>query len=43
VHDKQQLDEEDLVRHIPDEVTVEGDLGFQGLPNEFENILDRRS
>ena len=38
VHDKRQLDEENLVRHIPDEVAVEGDLGFQGLQNEFENI-----
>ena len=38
MHDKRQLDEEDLVRHIPDEVAVEGDLGFQGLQNEYENI-----
>ena len=38
VHDKRQLDEEDLVGNIPDEVAVEGDLGFQGLQNEFENI-----
>ena len=38
MHDKRQLDEEDLVGHIPDEVAVEGDLGFQGLQNEFENI-----
>lgn len=38
LHDKRQLDEEDLVRHIPDEVAVEGDLGFQGLQNEYENI-----
>ena len=26
VHDKQQLDEEDLVGHIPDEVAIEGEL-----------------
>jgi hypothetical protein len=38
VHDKRQLDETDLVRHIPDKVAVEGDLGFQGLQNEFKNI-----
>lgn len=38
VHDKRQLDEEDLVGYIPDEVAVEGDLGFQGLQNEFDNI-----
>ena len=33
VHDKRQLDEADLVGYIPDEVAVEGDLGFQGLQN----------
>ena len=38
VHDKRQLDEADLVGNIPDEVAVEGDLGFQGLQNEFVNI-----
>jgi hypothetical protein len=38
VHDKRQLDEADLVGNIPDEVSVEGDLGFQGLQNEFVNI-----
>jgi DDE superfamily endonuclease len=38
VHDKHQLDEEDVVCHIPEAVPIEGDLGFQGLQNEFENI-----
>lgn len=38
VHDKRQLDEADWVGNIPDEVTIEGDLGFQGLQNEFENV-----
>ena len=38
IHDKRQLDEENLVSKIPDEVSVEGDLGFQGLQNEFVNI-----
>lgn len=38
VHDKRQLDEEHLVGNIPDEVAIEGDLGFQGLQNEFDNI-----
>lgn len=38
VHDKRQLDEEDWVSHIPDEVAIEGDLGFQGLQNEFDNV-----
>jgi hypothetical protein len=27
-----------LVGNIPDAVAVEGDLGFQGLQNEFDNI-----
>jgi hypothetical protein len=38
VHDKRQLDEEDVVSNIPEEVPIEGDLGFQGLQKEFENI-----
>jgi hypothetical protein len=38
VHDKRQLDEAELVENIPDEVRIEGDLGFQGLQNEFVNI-----
>jgi hypothetical protein len=38
IHDKRQLDEEDIVGNIPDEVAIEGDLGFQGLQNEFDNV-----
>ena len=38
IHDKRQLDEAALVENIPDAVSVEGDLGFQGLQNEFVNI-----
>jgi DDE superfamily endonuclease/Helix-turn-helix of DDE superfamily endonuclease len=38
VHDKRQLDEAALVENIPEEIPIEGDLGFQGLQNEFENI-----
>lgn len=38
IHDKRQLDEENLVDNIPDEIPIEGDLGFQGLQNEFVNI-----
>jgi hypothetical protein len=38
VQDKRQLDEEGLVPWIPDEVEIQGDLGFQGLQNEFVNI-----
>lgn len=38
VHDKRQLDEAGIVEFIPDAVTIQGDLGFQGLHNEFVNI-----
>jgi DDE superfamily endonuclease/Helix-turn-helix of DDE superfamily endonuclease len=38
IHDKRQLEEADLVGNIPDEVSIEGDLGFQGLQNEFINV-----
>ena len=38
VHDKRQLDEAELVENIPEEIPIEGDLGFQGLQHEFENI-----
>ncbi|MCS6815199.1 MAG: transposase [Cyanobacteria bacterium] len=38
VHDKRQLDEAEVVENIPDEVSIEGDLGFQGLHKEFVNI-----
>jgi DDE superfamily endonuclease/Helix-turn-helix of DDE superfamily endonuclease len=38
VHDKRQLDEEEWIEPIPETVAIEGDLGFQGLQNEFENI-----
>ena len=38
VHNKKQLDEEDWVSNIPDQVVIEGDLGYQGLQNEFINV-----
>lgn len=38
VHDKRQLDEAQLVENIPDEVAIEGDLGFQGLEKEYDNV-----
>ena len=38
IHDIRQLREETLIDHIPDEVLIQGDLGFQGLQNEFVNI-----
>lgn len=37
-HDKGILNQERWVEHIPDEVKVQGDLGFFGLDNEFVNI-----
>lgn len=38
LHDKTQLDEEELVPHIPDHIPIKGDLAYLGLPNEFVNI-----
>lgn len=38
IHDKRQLDEEELVGNIPDEIPILGDLGFQGLQKDFVNI-----
>lgn len=38
IHDKRQLAEAGFVQYIPDEVAIEGDLGFQGLQNEFDNV-----
>jgi len=38
VHGKKQLDAEEWIENIPDEVAIAGDLGFQGLQNEFVNV-----
>jgi DDE superfamily endonuclease len=38
IHDKRQLDEEQLIENIPDEVAIEGDLGFQGLEKAYDNV-----
>jgi DDE superfamily endonuclease/Helix-turn-helix of DDE superfamily endonuclease len=38
VHDKRQLDDEQIVENIPDDVAIEGDLGFQGLQKEYDNV-----
>jgi hypothetical protein len=38
IHDKRQLDEAHLVENIPDEVAIEGDLGFQGLEKAYDNV-----
>jgi len=38
VHDKRQLAEEEWIENIPDQVAIEADLGYQGLPDEFVNV-----
>lgn len=38
IHDKRQLDEENLIENIPSHVKILGDSGFQGLQNEYVNI-----
>jgi len=38
VHDKRQIDEAELLEGIPLEVLIQGDLGFQGLQKEVENV-----
>ena len=37
-HDQGILNQEEWVEYIPDEVKIQGDLGFQGLQNEYENV-----
>lgn len=37
-HDKGVLNDEAWVHYIPDEVKIQGDLGFLGLQNEFVNV-----
>lgn len=37
-HDKGVLNREQWVEFIPDEVKIQGDLGFQGLQNQFVNV-----
>jgi hypothetical protein len=39
VHDKKDLDANDLVPNIPDHVPIEVDLGYHGLQNQYEGIL----
>lgn len=38
IHDSRQLREEILVDNIPDEVAIEGALGFQGLQHDFVHV-----
>jgi hypothetical protein len=42
IHDKRQLEEAELVENIPDEVAIEGDLGFQLDVQVFRQILPPR-
>lgn len=37
-HDKGILNREGWAEHIPDAVKIQGDLGFQGLQNEYVNV-----
>ncbi|MEO0644639.1 MAG: transposase family protein [Cyanobacteria bacterium J06650_10] len=37
-HDKGVLNDEEWVQYIPDEVKIQGDLGFLGLENEYVNV-----
>ena len=37
-HDKGILNRERWAEHIPDAVKIQGDLGFQGLQNEYVNV-----
>jgi hypothetical protein len=41
VHDKRQLDEEDLVSHSPDALVVAGDLGFQDYRMSLKPFIYR--
>jgi hypothetical protein len=43
VHNKRLLQESEIVQYIPDEVAIEGDLGFQGLQKEFVNVRHTRN
>ncbi|MBD2081736.1 transposase family protein [Leptolyngbya sp. FACHB-17] len=38
LHDKRFETEEEIAFHIPDEIPIEVDLGFQGLQSEYTNI-----
>lgn len=38
-HDKRLLDKSDVVRHLPDAVTVWADTGFQGLQHQHPNTM----
>lgn len=38
LHDKRFEAEEEIAFHIPDEIPIEVDLGFQGLQSEYTNI-----
>jgi hypothetical protein len=39
VHDKKDLDDNDIVPHVPEDIPIEVDLGYKGLENEYEGIL----
>lgn len=39
VHDKKDLDDNDIVPHIPKEIPIELDLGYKGLEKEYQGII----
>ena len=39
VHDKKDLDENEIVPNIPEKIPLELDLGYKGLENEYEGII----
>jgi len=39
IHDKKDLDENEIVPNIPENIILEVDLGYKGLENEYEGII----
>ncbi len=39
VHDKRDLDDNDIVPNIPDRIPIELDLGYNGIQNEYAGIV----
>jgi len=38
LHDKRFHDEDDIAGSVPDAISIEVDLGFQGLQQQYDNI-----
>jgi hypothetical protein len=39
VHDKKDLDSNDIVPNIPDHISIEPDLGYNGIRKEYTGII----